>query len=835
MPDTIDKSKILYDAVSKDYNLGTYDEFKTKLNDSSKRKTFYDALSKDYSLGTYDEFEGKIGFVKGEKPKAPSMTAGYQPQFQLFPESSKDLSAPKTNTEKAINKDRGGVLTYLGGMLDLVKSAKDPLVYLAEEGIMNLYETASGKKISEPERKALRGIGKIAQDMSMPDLAPKEYREKVMSKFNVTDGLGLDDLKAAGYHAVKMTSDLGVALLAQEAGVPMGVTFGATGYADGLKSYDEMVENKEIKSNEKARQVYGIAQGTVSALITKIGFDKILGGGKIGNNILKKITANVLKDISLEGTAITHEAIEKAAQKAVTAEMSGFKKYGLRVLHSNAIGAAIPAVTTTVEPVIQALTNKVQDDQLFDVEQTKKDYLKNLVNNSAMGFLSTTPLAMVTSIGKHTDNHVLETIANAKNDAEVETAIGDLTKTMDKYRFSDEEKTAVLQNAQTYADIKRTIPVHATPEVVTKVIPLIKERRGLDESIESAKKSSEGVDEAYKEDAQKTTSALQAKRESINDEIKSITDGIELKFTEQDGKYYKQFGDNPTEEISKERHDYEYAKEEAERVDKRVQELRTKMAENTMPNATEEQKAAAVDEQPKPLTQEERDNEEKNTAKVESIVANETANRNNMKDYEYKELYDESPKSAALQRMKDENKSFQDKLADDTIPEERKDGIRALLKQNEDNIDALEKSLKIPEEDRTAAKPVEEKIVEPIDPVKAEEQAHVDALNQTIKDTEYEQQARNLGLRESAPEGVAGEVPTESKQPITIEERDRQSRPLPREEQLQRPYTEGERESIDDQFNKLGGKDGVDAAYERDGFSKSGWTKEEYLSWKHCQ
>jgi len=36
-----DKSKVLYDAVSKDYNVGTYDEFKTKLQSPEKRKAFY--------------------------------------------------------------------------------------------------------------------------------------------------------------------------------------------------------------------------------------------------------------------------------------------------------------------------------------------------------------------------------------------------------------------------------------------------------------------------------------------------------------------------------------------------------------------------------------------------------------------------------------------------------------------------------------------------------------------------------------------------------------------------------------------------------------------------
>lgn len=67
----IDKIKVLYDAVSKDYELGTFDEFSSKLSDSSKRKAFYDEVSNSYNLGTYGEFESKVSTAKKERPMGP--------------------------------------------------------------------------------------------------------------------------------------------------------------------------------------------------------------------------------------------------------------------------------------------------------------------------------------------------------------------------------------------------------------------------------------------------------------------------------------------------------------------------------------------------------------------------------------------------------------------------------------------------------------------------------------------------------------------------------------------------------------------------------------------
>lgn len=60
------KKKVLYDAISKNYNLGSYEEFDKKLQDPAKRKAFYSGIGAEYNLGSFDEFENKIGVKKKE-------------------------------------------------------------------------------------------------------------------------------------------------------------------------------------------------------------------------------------------------------------------------------------------------------------------------------------------------------------------------------------------------------------------------------------------------------------------------------------------------------------------------------------------------------------------------------------------------------------------------------------------------------------------------------------------------------------------------------------------------------------------------------------------------
>lgn len=63
-----DKRKVLYEQLSKDYDLGDFDSFSAKLDDENKRKALYDAVSEEYELGDYDSFVNKIAPAKTYQP-----------------------------------------------------------------------------------------------------------------------------------------------------------------------------------------------------------------------------------------------------------------------------------------------------------------------------------------------------------------------------------------------------------------------------------------------------------------------------------------------------------------------------------------------------------------------------------------------------------------------------------------------------------------------------------------------------------------------------------------------------------------------------------------------
>ena len=67
------KRRLLYDAVSKDFNLGTYDEFNEKIKNPEKRRLLYDKVGAKYNLGSFDEFNSKLD---EQEPNAPKKKVG---------------------------------------------------------------------------------------------------------------------------------------------------------------------------------------------------------------------------------------------------------------------------------------------------------------------------------------------------------------------------------------------------------------------------------------------------------------------------------------------------------------------------------------------------------------------------------------------------------------------------------------------------------------------------------------------------------------------------------------------------------------------------------------
>ena len=139
-----DKRKALYDALSGEYDLGSYEDFTTKLNDENKRRALYDAAGQDYNLGSYEEYSEKLGF--GSEPSGIVPMFNDEPQGAPMPENveenSRKLRGLWANFKESSKGLWAGLKGYAGEQLNLFtgssreeQAALNDIEQLEEQGV----------------------------------------------------------------------------------------------------------------------------------------------------------------------------------------------------------------------------------------------------------------------------------------------------------------------------------------------------------------------------------------------------------------------------------------------------------------------------------------------------------------------------------------------------------------------------------------------------------------------------------------------------------------------------------------------------------------------------
>lgn len=100
-----------YDQLSTDYDLGSFEEFDSKMNDAASRRRLYDAISSDgiYDIGTFDYFDEAMRPVA-----APSQSGGGA--ATLSQQSGQAAETASGAGSSPVSKDAGGGQTFeVGG------------------------------------------------------------------------------------------------------------------------------------------------------------------------------------------------------------------------------------------------------------------------------------------------------------------------------------------------------------------------------------------------------------------------------------------------------------------------------------------------------------------------------------------------------------------------------------------------------------------------------------------------------------------------------------------------------------------------------------------------
>ena len=95
----------LYNALSQQFDLGTYEQFNQKMNDSTSRRKLYDAVSQQFDLGDFTTFESKV--APTNTPPKPPQNPTITPQQKPVPQEGKSVTTAPLNPMQQMRQSVG--------------------------------------------------------------------------------------------------------------------------------------------------------------------------------------------------------------------------------------------------------------------------------------------------------------------------------------------------------------------------------------------------------------------------------------------------------------------------------------------------------------------------------------------------------------------------------------------------------------------------------------------------------------------------------------------------------------------------------------------------------
>jgi hypothetical protein len=511
----------------------------------------------------YPEYKDVVDFGIKATPAAPAVIAPAQPPVSKYQkavnddrsEIGKTLSTLYNNTIASLERF-GGAIADIPAQFNVAAPGFAPTeIAKTQEQTKAFREQPLAKKL-ETVKELKQKIGKAA-DIARSGYTTREEEKAMVGQFNVMDGgIGLRDIQSLIASSGGMALDMGLGA------VTGGTSFVLQGYNDAVEDYDAAAAKAGIEPSAGARGLYGIAGGVINGLLEKFAVDKIVGDTPVFRDIQRKAIANVLKNTAGMTGKKAVDAIETAAVAEIKKLTNDWKRFGVRSAYRFGVEGGTESVQAALEDGAKFAANAVQGNEVFNEDEIKKGFLQNIVNSGIAGGVMGPVFGAGAdkAFGRNVNTQVLKDIAEANTPEQLAAINDELAATFDENNFTQEERDAVMANANRYAQIKQTLPQGTSAIAQTIAIPLIEARIKLDNEIQNRKNNIQSVDEALKSDEEASISLLEDKRAQINDDIREVVNDEKFDYFEQDGKFYKKLGENAPEEISRNRFDLQQIK-----------------------------------------------------------------------------------------------------------------------------------------------------------------------------------------------------------------------------------------------------------------------------------
>lgn len=584
MPDRI---KILYDAVSKDYSVGSYDEFASKLQDEGKRKAFYDGVGAEYDLGDYETFSGKVikkkassvpspigsdPFSVNQKPAIPTVLTGEarkkaQEKFDQNKEKvAKSQPAPKkkpdggagTSFMKGLSSFNESIYKIPQYLFDVAAIPQNALAELTNNPDLKAdYDTFVNSTGSQPPLSILRNLGRTEEIKAGIYDKQKEKFDK-----GVFDSIKDGDYSSAGKQILNNFAESAPSMIGMvvTGGAGNAMKLGKVGSTIAKTLPFASANNAELRDNPNVPDYIKPINATFNGL-SEVIYDQEFGTSAIINGVAK---------------SFTNEGREVAVKQAKDF-VSGYI--------TNAVKKFQP-LTSGVKNAIEEMATQYSQNLVDKVTiNPDKDLLEGLADAAIVGGVTGTAIQSVGTI-----NGLLSSKKKQRLN-EVSQRRSEIVDDLDNPNLPDEIKGDLLDQLE--KENEKIAKISDEAESVISSLPEAEQKEALQaqEKIEVLEQSlnAEGVSEGTKQRIQEQIDTAQDKLDVLvgTAEIlnKTDTEAQIIKEAQEAEKKFEQGGDQVEYEQKMTALD-----ERAQKLPKPVEEVKAEPVAETAPLLVEETK-----------------------------------------------------------------------------------------------------------------------------------------------------------------------------------------------------------------------------------------------------
>ena len=143
-----DNKRKLYDALSKDYDMGTFEQFSIDIDNEEKRRKLYDATSHEYDFGDFDSFSRQLGYEKQAPSAEPVKPIIGKPVEAEVPQAEEAAVQVRTDNSFPMFDDKPNQPLYKSKQDFLERSNRQQVAELIPK-IDSLLNDAQGKQIKK--------------------------------------------------------------------------------------------------------------------------------------------------------------------------------------------------------------------------------------------------------------------------------------------------------------------------------------------------------------------------------------------------------------------------------------------------------------------------------------------------------------------------------------------------------------------------------------------------------------------------------------------------------------------------------------------------------------